>query len=211
MIKIKIFNNGIIVNGHSETDVIGKDLICASVSTITQGLIKYFKKDDLFYCRVNDNIPILVLFFKNKREFSEILKLIYCQLKLLETFNNKAIVINKIKKEITITKDEEMEKWIKKSFNLQLFASKKGVGSTKNGRDSNPQYLGMKLSDGQYTKAGQIIYRQRGNKIYPGLNVGQGKDDTLFAKKEGYIKYTKFGASKTKVSVMKKLVNVTNS
>lgn len=87
-------------------------------------------------------------------------------------------------------------------INLQLFASKKGVGSTKNGRDSNPKYLGAKLSDGQFTKAGQIIYRQRGNRIYPGKNVGQGKDDTLFALTSGTIKYTKFMGKKTKVSVI---------
>lgn len=87
------------------------------------------------------------------------------------------------------------------NLNLQLFASKKGVGSTKNGRDSNPKNLGAKLGDGQYTKSGQIIYRQRGNKIYPGTNVGQGKDHTLFAKTEGTVKYSNFGDNKKKVSV----------
>lgn len=87
-------------------------------------------------------------------------------------------------------------------INLQLFASKKGVGSTKNGRDSNPKYLGAKLADGQSAKAGQIIYRQRGNRIYPGKNVGQGKDHTLFALTDGVVKYTKFMGDKTKVSVV---------
>lgn len=87
---------------------------------------------------------------------------------------------------------------------LQIFASKKGVGSSKNGRDSNPKYLGAKLGDGQPTKAGQIIYRQRGNRIYPGYNVGQGKDHTLFALTEGVVKYTKFMGNKTKVSVLPK-------
>ncbi|MDR3329659.1 MAG: 50S ribosomal protein L27 [Mycoplasmataceae bacterium] len=81
-------------------------------------------------------------------------------------------------------------------------ASKKGVGSTKNGRDSNPKYLGAKLGDGQLAKAGMIIYRQRGNKIYPGKNVGQGKDHTLFAKKAGNVKYLRFGDSKTKVEII---------
>ncbi len=88
--------------------------------------------------------------------------------------------------------------------NLQLFASKKGVGSTKNGRDSNPKYLGAKIGDGQFAKSGQIIYRQRGNKIYPGKNVGQGKDHTLFAITDGIVKYTKFFGNKTKVSVINK-------
>jgi large subunit ribosomal protein L27 len=80
-------------------------------------------------------------------------------------------------------------------------ASKKGVGSTKNGRDSNPKFLGAKLADGQSAKAGMIIYRQRGNKIYPGHNVGQGKDHTLFAKVAGKVKYIRFGDNKTKVEI----------
>ncbi len=88
--------------------------------------------------------------------------------------------------------------------NLQLFASKKGVGSTKNGRDSNPKYLGAKIGDGQFAKVGQIIYRQRGNRIYPGKNVGQGKDHTLFALTDGIVKYTKFFGCKTKVSIIDK-------
>ena len=86
-------------------------------------------------------------------------------------------------------------------LDLQLFASKKGVGSTKNGRDSHAKRLGAKLSDGQSCTAGSIIYRQRGTKIHPGLNVGKGGDDTLFAKVDGVVKFERFGKSKTKVSV----------
>lgn len=93
---------------------------------------------------------------------------------------------------------------LKYIVDLQYFASKKGVGSTKNGRDSNPKYLGAKLADGQETKAGQIIYRQRGNRIYPGKNVGQGKDHTLFALTEGVVEYKKFMGNKTKVNVVAK-------
>lgn len=88
------------------------------------------------------------------------------------------------------------------NIDLQLFASKKGVGSTKNGRDSNPKFLGAKLGDGQLTKAGQIIYRQRGTRIYAGENVGMGKDHTLFALTSGIVKYSKFENNKTKVSVI---------
>ena len=76
-------------------------------------------------------------------------------------------------------------------LNLQYFASKKGLGSTKNGRDSQSKRLGQKLSDGQHASAGAIIFRQRGTKIHPGKNVGRGGDDTLFALKEGTVKYTK--------------------
>jgi large subunit ribosomal protein L27 len=86
-------------------------------------------------------------------------------------------------------------------LNLQLFASKKGVGSTKNGRDSAGRRLGSKLADGQFCTAGSIIYRQRGTKIHPGTNVGLGGDDTLFALVDGVVKFERLGKTKTKVSV----------
>ncbi|HPG43559.1 MAG TPA: 50S ribosomal protein L27 [Acholeplasmataceae bacterium] len=86
-------------------------------------------------------------------------------------------------------------------LNIQLFASKKGVGSSRNGRDSHSKRLGMKLSDGQFATAGSIIYRQRGTKIHPGANVGRGGDDTLFAMVTGIVKYERLGRDRTQVSV----------
>ena len=86
-------------------------------------------------------------------------------------------------------------------LDIQLFASKKGVGSTKNGRDSESKRLGAKLADGQFCHAGSIIYRQRGTKIHPGTNVGKGGDDTLFAKVNDVVKYERLGKDKKKVSV----------
>lgn len=86
-------------------------------------------------------------------------------------------------------------------LDIQLFASKKGVGSTKNGRDSQSKRLGAKLADGQHANAGAIIYRQRGTKIHPGTNVGRGGDDTLFATASGVVKFERMGKKKTKVSV----------
>ena len=86
-------------------------------------------------------------------------------------------------------------------LNIQFFASKKGVGSTKNGRDSHSKRLGAKLADGQFATAGSIIYRQRGTKIHPGTNVMKGGDDTLFATIDGKVKYEHLGKEKTKVSV----------
>ena len=86
-------------------------------------------------------------------------------------------------------------------LDLQLFASKKGVGSTKNGRDSHSKRLGAKLAVGQSCHAGSIIYRQRGTKIHPGTNVGRGADDTLFALVNGVVKYERLGKDKKKVSV----------
>ncbi len=86
-------------------------------------------------------------------------------------------------------------------LNIQLFASKKGTGSSRNGRDSASQRLGLKLSDGQFATAGAIIYRQRGTKIHPGTNVGRGGDDTLFAKVTGTVKYERLGRDRKQVSV----------
>ena len=86
-------------------------------------------------------------------------------------------------------------------LDLQLFASKKGVGSTKNGRDSKAKRLGAKLSDGQFASAGSIIYRQRGTKVHPGTNVGKGGDDTLFAMCDGIVKFERMGKDRKKVSV----------
>ncbi len=84
---------------------------------------------------------------------------------------------------------------------IQLLASKKGVGSTRNGRDSAGRRLGAKLSDGQICSAGSIIYRQRGTKIFPGNNVGRGGDDTLYAKVDGVVKFERKGRDKKQVSV----------
>jgi len=86
-------------------------------------------------------------------------------------------------------------------FSLQFFASKKGVGSTKNGRDSEAKRLGAKLSDGQFATAGSIIYRQRGTKVHPGNNVGIGKDDTLFCLIDGIVKFEVVGKNKKQASV----------
>ena len=87
------------------------------------------------------------------------------------------------------------------NMNLQLFAHKKGVGSTKNGRDSESKRLGAKRADGQFVKAGNILYRQRGTHILPGNNVGRGGDDTLFAKIDGICRFERVGKYKTKASV----------
>ena len=90
---------------------------------------------------------------------------------------------------------------MKFQLNIQLFASKKGVGSTRNGRDSHSKRLGAKMADGQFASAGSILYRQRGTKIHPGTNVGRGSDDTLFARVDGVVKFERLGRDKTQVSV----------
>ncbi len=86
-------------------------------------------------------------------------------------------------------------------MNLQLFAHKKGVGSSRNGRDSHSKRLGAKRADGQKVLAGNILFRQRGTKIHPGLNVGIGKDDTLFALVDGVVRFERLGKDKKQCSV----------
>lgn len=86
-------------------------------------------------------------------------------------------------------------------MNLQLFAQKKGGGSSKNGRDSQAKRLGVKRYDGQFASAGSILVRQRGTRIYPGQNVGMGVDHTLFAKTDGYVKFEQKGKDKKLVNI----------
>ena len=86
-------------------------------------------------------------------------------------------------------------------LNIQLFAHKKGVGSTKNGRDSESKRLGVKRADGQYVLAGNILVRQRGTKIHPGTNVSRGSDDTLFATANGVVRFERLGKDRKKVSI----------
>lgn len=87
-------------------------------------------------------------------------------------------------------------------ISIQYFAHKKGVGSTRNGRDSESKRLGVKRGDGQFVLAGNILVRQRGTKIHPGTNVGKGKDDTLFALKDGAVKFERLGKDRKKVSIL---------
>lgn len=86
-------------------------------------------------------------------------------------------------------------------LNIQLFAHKKGMGSTRNGRDSESKRLGAKRADGQFVLAGNILYKQRGTHIHPGNNVGRGKDDSLFALIDGTVKFERMGRDRKKVSI----------
>ena len=86
-------------------------------------------------------------------------------------------------------------------MNIAFFAHKKGVGSSRNGRDSEAKRLGVKRTDGQVVNAGNVLYTQRGTKIHPGINVGRGNDDTLFALASGRVRYERKGRDKKQVSV----------
>jgi len=91
-------------------------------------------------------------------------------------------------------------------MDLQLFAHKKGVSSSRNGRDSEAKRLGVKRFDGQLVKAGNILVRQRGTRIHPGMNVGIGGDDTLFATADGYVKFERKGKDKKIVSIRETMI-----
>ena len=93
-------------------------------------------------------------------------------------------------------------------MNLQLFAHKKGMGSSRNGRDSNSQRLGVKRGDGQFVLAGNILVRQRGTAIHPGVNVGLGDDDTLFAKMDGIVRFERKDKKRKQVSIYPRLQQV---
>jgi large subunit ribosomal protein L27 len=88
------------------------------------------------------------------------------------------------------------------NITLQFFAHKKGVGSTRNGRDSESKRLGVKRADGQFVLAGNILVRQRGTHIHPGVNVGIGSDDTLYAKVNGTVKFERLGKDRKQVSII---------
>ncbi|MCD8127562.1 MAG: 50S ribosomal protein L27 [Clostridiales bacterium] len=87
-------------------------------------------------------------------------------------------------------------------ISIQFCAHKKGGGSTRNGRDSESKRLGVKRGDGQFVLAGNVLVRQRGAKIHPGTNVGRGKDDTLFALKDGTVKFERYGKDRKQVSIV---------
>jgi large subunit ribosomal protein L27 len=89
-------------------------------------------------------------------------------------------------------------------IDIQLFAHKKGVGSSRNGRDSESKRLGPKRADGQFVLAGNILVRQRGTRIHPGINVGRGGDDTLFSKVDGIVRFERKGKFLKQVSVYPK-------
>ena len=89
-----------------------------------------------------------------------------------------------------------------RQIDLQLFAHKKGLGSSRNGRDSNPKMLGVKRFDGQFVSAGTILVRQRGTRFLPGSNVGRGRDDTLYALATGHVKWVRRGKDRKQVQVV---------
>ena len=199
MIKVLVKqNNNQIVNlsitGHADSGEYGKDLVCAGVSTVGIGAMnmlakKGFLAKGLGTIEINEGYINVVVNHTDE----------VCQVVLETLVVTLETMVESYGRFIKISKVEVLHMMFK--LDLQLFASKKGVGSTKNGRDSKSKRLGAKLSDGQFATAGSIIYRQRGTKIHPGTNVGKGGDDTLFATVDGVVKFERLGRDRKQVSV----------
>ena len=184
---------GFQISGRSDYNPDGEDILCAAVSVLATNCvnsIEHLTPDEPQVLAVNEEEGFMHYRLKTVSDASRLLlDSLVLGLKSLEESYGEFIQIQ----------FEEVETMLK--MNLQLFAHKKGVGSTKNGRDSESKRLGAKRADGQFVKAGNILYRQRGTKIHPGNNVGRGGDDTLFALTDGVVRFERLGRDRKQCSV----------
>ena len=178
------------VSGHAGYDVSGQDIVCASVSSLVISSIN-------LALRLNEKSVVVT----QKEGLIDAKVLVHDKV-INEVFLNMINMLEELQKSY-----KNNIKFIQNGgptmlkLQIQLFAHVKAQGSTHNGRDSEGRRLGAKAADGELISAGSIIYRQRGTKIYPGVNVGMGKDHTLFAKITGYVRYERKGRDKKQVSV----------
>ena len=208
MIRINVYESvhllKLELSGHANYAKYGEDIICSAVSALSINLVnsvENFTKDK-FSCQIKEDTGDLKLSINNPSKES-ILLFKSCVLGLeniSKEYGKKYIDITYAKwHRFTNFNKQEVKTMLK--MNLQLFDHKKGMGSTKNGRDSESKRLGAKRADGQFVLAGNILYRQRGTKIHPGNNVGRGGDDTLFATVDGVVRFERKGKDKKQVSV----------
>ena len=203
MIQVEIIRDaskayvGFSIKGHAGYAEHGQDIICAAVSVLAQNTVNSIEQftDDTFSGEIDEKTGSLAVSFphgvgKDSRLLLD--SMVLGLTSIAEEYGKKYIKIR------------FREVYIMFKMNLQLFAHKKGVGSTKNGRDSESKRLGAKRADGQFVLAGNILYRQRGTHIHPGNNVGIGGDDTLFAKVDGVVRFERKGKDKKQVSVYPK-------
>lgn len=196
MITVTFFKSadyfkGFKISGHADFNTSGPDIVCAGVSsaaimtanTITEVLHTDAEVTD------SDGFINLSLGSAEAKEASHLIEGLWLHLSALQK-QYKSIL------KLLFRRCKVMIK-----VNLQLFAHKKGMGSTKNGRDSESKRLGVKRADGQKVLAGNILVKQRGTHIHPGNNVGIGSDDTLFAKIDGVVKFERVGKDRKRASV----------
>ena len=186
MIHVTIFQNkykecvGFQTEGHAEYADPGQDIVCAAASILvinTINAIEEFTEDDASLIS-EDEMGMISYHLNHPSKDAQLL------------LNTMILGLEQM------VDDDNYAEYIDLTF-----AHKKGVGSTKNGRDSESKRLGAKRADGQFVKAGNILYRQRGTKIHPGINVGRGGDDTLFALVDGVVRFERKGKDKKQVSI----------
>lgn len=214
MIKVKIFKKddlclGFKIKGHAlsraEIEKVGDayDMICNSVSVLSQSaligieeVLKLKVKYD-----IDDGFLHINLSNLNNEDIEK------CQVLLLTFEKSIESLIQSLKLSFGNKKDSEYIRMLKEEVQQyvnnepSIICPQKGVGSSKNGRDSESKRLGVKAADGEFVLAGNILVRQRGTKIHPGTNVGKGGDDTLFAKEDGIVRFERMGRDKKKVSI----------
>ena len=197
MIRVTIYKTGrhnfagFDISGHAGYAEQGEDIVCAAVSALVITTVNSIERftDDETSCVTDEDTGSIEFRFINtpSHDAGLLLDSMILGLEEIEDSSQHEEYIDGVR---TMMK-----------MNLQFFAHKKGVGSTKNGRDSEAKRLGAKRADGQFVKAGNILYRQRGTKIHPGVNVGRGGDDTLFALVDGVVRYERKGRDKKQVSI----------
>ena len=184
------------VQGHSGYAPEGEDIVCAAVTSAVR----------LAECAVNDVLGLEAAVKVRQKDAYLALKLpaklgqtaeSTCQTLMTALMVHFAQLHEEYPDHIIVLEVYDMLK-----IGLQFFAHKKGVGSTRNGRDSEAKRLGVKRADGQFVLAGNILVRQRGTHIHPGVNVGKGSDDTLFALKSGKVKFERLGKDRKQVSIV---------
>lgn len=185
---------GFSVSGHAGYENAGKDIICASVSALVINTVNAVDAltENVCACEQDSSGSIKFKFSSDSDEPRTIIDpcLGYGAFQYREGIR-KEVFASTLQGGVTTML----------RMDLQFFAHKKGVGSTKNGRDSESKRLGAKRADGQFVKAGNILFRQRGTKIHPGVNVGIGGDDTLFALVDGVLRFERKGRDKKQASV----------
>lgn len=196
MITVTFFKSadyfkGFKISGHADFNTSGPDIVCAGVSSaaiMTANTITEVLHTDAEVTN-SDGFINLSLSSAEAKEASHLIEGLWLHLSALQK-QYKSIL------KLLFRRCKVMIK-----VNLQLFAHKKGMGSTKNGRDSESKRLGVKRADGQKVLAGNILVKQRGTHIHPGNNVGIGSDDTLFAKIDGVVKFERVGKDRKRASV----------
>ena len=182
------------ITGHAESGEYGFDVVCASVSTLAINFINSIEKfagyEPILELNEDEGGYLMVEIPKDLPSHQREMTQLFFESFFLGWQTYRRTLLSSSKPELSQKTNTEENIMLKMTLNnLQLFAHKKGGGSTSNGRDSQAKRLGAKAADGQTVTGGSILYRQRGTHIYPGVNVGRGGDDTLFAKVEGVVRF----------------------